>query len=122
ALLCDKLQQVLKMSVRDSRLLFMPPVGSLEEFEDAKAAVPDLKIVELTANEPRSDLCTTIRQAGIKVQQDVMKIGDIQAVLLDSNEGWQAFIDAGVWLLQTDEPALLVPAVAELRRTGVFPD
>lgn len=122
ALLYDTLQQVLKLRARDSRLLLMPPVGSLEEFEAVRAAMPDLKIVELAADEPRSDLCAAIRQAGIKVQQDVMKIGDVPAMLLDSCEGWKPYIDAGVWLLQTDEPALLVPAVAELRSTGVFPD
>lgn len=58
---------------------------------------------------------------GVKVQQDAFVRGDTIAILTGSYSGWKSFIDAGVWLLQTDEPEMLIPAVLDYRATGVFP-
>ena len=121
ALLRDTLDQVLKEQARDSRLLFMPPVGSIDEFNAARAAVPGLRIVECDEDAPDPQLCAAIRAAGVKVQQDVLALGDIFAVLSGDYSGWAQFVSAGVWLLQTDQPEMLVPAVRKYRETGVFP-
>ena len=58
---------------------------------------------------------------GIKVQQDVLADGDGQAAMGGDYTGWAGFVAAGVTLLQTNFPDLLVPAVQKLRDTGTFP-
>ncbi|MFA5321328.1 MAG: glycerophosphodiester phosphodiesterase family protein [Smithella sp.] len=121
ALLRDSLDHVIKMYEQDSSLLLMPPAGNIDDLNAAVAAVPGLKIVEYSDEAPNAEFCAAAREAGVKVQQDVFVRGDILAVLTGSYSGWASFIEAGVWLLQTDEPEMLVPAVLEYRETGVFP-
>jgi len=121
ALLRDTLAQLVKMWERDSLLLFLPPAGNVDELNAARAALPGLRIVECYKEAPDAELCAAARKVGIKVQQDVFAQGDVSAVLLGDYSGWAKFVRAGVWLLQTDYPDLLVPAVFEYRETGVFP-
>jgi glycerophosphoryl diester phosphodiesterase len=120
-LLRDTLTQLLKMWARDSGLLFLPPAGNVDELNVARAALPGLRIVESYKEGPDAELCAAARKVGIKVQQDVFVQGDIPAALIGDYSGWAKFVSAGVWLLQTDQPDLLIPAVFEYRETGVFP-
>lgn len=121
ALLRDTLDHVIAMHQQDPNLLLMPPAGNIDELNAAVAAVPGLKIVEYSNDTPDAEFCAAAREAGVKVQQDVFIRGDAVAILTGSYSGWKSFIEAGVWLLQTDEPDMLVPAVLEYRETGVFP-
>jgi glycerophosphoryl diester phosphodiesterase len=121
ALVRDDLAQVLKMQNRDNRIVFMPTVADFAEFQRTQTAVANLKIVEYTGRFPNAALCAAIRSAGVKVQQDVIGLGDVPAMFGDLS-GWKAFIESGVWLIQTDQPAVLMPLMQEYRRTGIFPD
>ena len=88
----------------------------------AITAVDGLRIVEIARVTPDVDLTALILAAGLQVQQDVMVDGDGLAALSGDYTGWGAYIEAGVQLLQTNFPDLLVPAVQQYNRTGVFPD
>jgi len=57
----------------------------------------------------------------VKVQQDMLGPGDLMAALGGDYSAWKGFVDAGVALLQTDYPDLLVPAVKHYNATGEFP-
>jgi len=120
-LLRDVLEVLAPLVAQDDRLMVMPPLTTSLEFDAARAQVPGLLIVELAQASPDATLAGLVRAAGVKVQQDVMTLGDIPAVNGDYR-GWISYVDAGVTLLQTDYPQLLVPAVDEHHRTGVFPE
>ncbi|MEN6565001.1 MAG: glycerophosphodiester phosphodiesterase family protein, partial [Veillonellales bacterium] len=120
ALLRDYLETLINIYALDSSLLLMPPVGSIDELNAAISAVPTLKIVEYSNDSPNSAFCAAAKALGVKVQQDVIANGDIIALMTGSYGGWENFIDAGVWLLQTDQPDMLVPAVLNYRQTGIL--
>lgn len=121
ALVRDGFGNVQQMVEQDSRLLIMPPLSTVYEFEAMLEALPGLLIVEVSMVAANPELCASIIEAGVKVQQDVMAGGDTLGAIGDYS-GWKNYIDAGVFLPQTDRPNLLVPAVLEYNRTGVFPD
>ena len=120
ALVRDDLSSVAPLAAQDPNLLVMPPVASATELEAVRTALPDVVAVEIAHITPDAGLTALAREAGIKVQQDVLGDGDVQAALGDYT-GWQGFVAAGVTLLQTNFPDLLVPAVRQYRQTGVFP-
>lgn len=120
ALVRDDLDKLISPAEKDRDLLVMPPVGTLLELEDAQAVIPNLLIVELASGVPDPGFTEAAGASGIKVQQDVMAYGDVLGATGDYSN-WKEFIDAGVYLPQTDFPQLLVPAVDEYNRTGVFP-
>jgi glycerophosphoryl diester phosphodiesterase len=121
ALVRDDLDKLVSPAGQDQDLLVMPPVGTLLELEAARTAIPGLLIVELASGVSDPDFTAAASSLGIKVQQDVMAHGDILGATGDYSN-WKEFIDAGVFLPQTDFPQLLVPAVDEYNRTGVFPE
>jgi glycerophosphoryl diester phosphodiesterase len=121
ALIRDDLDKVVPLAGQDQDLWVMPPVETLLELEAARTAVANLLIVELASGVPDPDFTAAAGSLGIKVQQDVMTHGDILGATGDYSN-WKDFIDAGVFLLQTDFPQLLVPAVREYNQTGVFPE
>ena len=110
-----------QMTEADEHLLVMPPIGSVAELEGVQAALPGLMIVEIGLYSADTELTAAIKGHGLKVQQDVMATGDLLALGGDYS-GWKTFVDAGVQLLQTDLPHLLVPAIRRYNRTGVFPE
>jgi len=119
ALVRDPIDTVAAQKAMDPRLLVMPPVESAAEIAAARAAIPDLLIVEIGKPLFDADLTAAVLGAGLKVQQDVF-LGDIKGVSGDYT-GWKQFVDAGVTLLQTQIANLLVPAVQVYLDTGEFP-
>lgn len=117
--------QASQLHVRDPQLLLMPRLQTLDELTAVTAAVPGLKIVQLGQDQPddgfRTAFCAAARDAGIKVQQNVLDTDGDLAAALGNYSVWKEFVDAGVWLLQTNEPALLVPKARKFRLTGQFP-
>jgi len=122
ALVRDDLTRVAPMAASDAELLVMPPIADGDELAAAIAAVPGLRVVEIARVTPDAALTAQILGAGLQAQQDVMVDGDGLAAMSGDYRGWKAYIDAGVQLLQTNFPELLVPAVEQYNRTGVFPD
>jgi glycerophosphoryl diester phosphodiesterase len=112
---------VAQMLESDPNLIVMPPVESSVEFDAVLGLIPRVKIVEIALPGKNADLTAAIRSAGVKVQQDVMAAGDIRAYT-GNYTGWKEFVEAGVFLLQTDFPQLLVPAVELYNNGGEFPD
>lgn len=121
ALVRDDFDKVLPMVQQDDRLLIMPPVDSDLQLNAFLQQYPELLIVEIGSAGPWPELASAIIEAGVKTQQDIM-VGDIQAEMFSDYSTWKSFVDTGVILLQTDVPHLLVPAVDQYNRTGVFPD
>ncbi len=120
ALVRDSLAAVTAVHQLDAQVLVMPAVETETELAEAQGQVDGLWIVELSSPAPDEVFGTAASQLGIKVQQDVMLGGDVSAHFGDY-EGYQTFIEAGVALMQTDLPDLLVPAVRQLNETGVLP-
>ncbi len=121
SLVRDSLDKVVPLAAEDPDLLVMPPVETMLELEAARSAIANLSIVELSSGVPDPEFTAAAGSLAIKVQQDVMAHGDILGATGDYSN-WKEFIDAGVFLLQTDFPQLLVPAVREYNQTGVFPE
>ena len=121
SLVRDDLDKVVPLAGQDEELLVMPPVETLLELEAARTAIPDLVIVELGSGAPDPEFTAAADSLGIKVQQDVMAYGDVLGATGDYSN-WKEFIDAGIFLPQTDFPQLLVPAVEEYNLTGAFPE
>jgi len=121
SLVRDGLDKVVPLAGQDEELMVMPPVETLLELEAARTAIPSLLIVELSSGVPDPDFTAAANSLGIKVQQDVMAHGDVLGATGDYSN-WKEFIDAGVFLPQTDFPQLLVPAVEEYNLTGIFPE
>ncbi len=113
-------EQALRMQALDANLLIMPVAQTIDDLNAILAAMPGIRIVELNKDSPDADFCTAARNAGVKVQQDVIGWPDVATVLGNYGE-WAKFAYAGVWLLQTDQPELLIPAARTYRQTGVFP-
>jgi glycerophosphoryl diester phosphodiesterase len=122
ALVRDDLVDVATMASDNVELLVMPPLSDGDELEAALAAVDTLRIVEIARLVPDADLTALILTSGLQAQQDVMADGDGLAALGGDYTGWKAYVEAGVQLLQTNFPELLVPAVEQYNRTGVFPE
>lgn len=122
ALVRDDVTRVAPLAADDAALLVMPPITNGDELTAALAAVPALRVVEIARGIPDAALTAQILGAGLQAQQDVMVDGDVPAAVSGDYTGWKAYIEAGVQLLQTNFPELLVPAVAQYNRTGVFPD
>ncbi len=121
ALVRDNYGTLAPMIAEDDKLLIMPPIDNEEEFNTIKEQAGELlHIVEIGKLSPEKELCDKLKQAGVKAQQDIMVLGDGKAMMGDYT-GWIQFIEAGVFLLQSDLPHLLVPALDEYRETGVFP-
>jgi len=122
ALVRDDLDRVAPMAADDAELLVMPPIADGDELTAAIAGVDGLRIVEIARVTPDVELTAQILAAGMQAQQDVMVDGDGLAAMSGDYTGWKAYIEAGVQLLQTNFPELLVPAVEQYNRTGVFPE
>ena len=100
----------------------MPAISSADDLTAALAAVDNLRIVEISWVTANAELTALVRDAGLQAQQDVMADGDGLAALDGDYTGWKTYVEAGVQLLQTSFPELLVPAVRQYNRTGVFPE
>ena len=122
ALLRNDLASIIASHEVDQRLLVMPAIENEQELQQALAQITDLTIVEVALFVVNPELVTAILAAGLKAQQDVMVMGDIMAQMQGDYSAWREFVDAGVILLQTELPELLVPAVKTYNATGVFPD
>jgi len=120
ALIRDDYAVLAGMIAEDPDLLVMPPVSTTIDFDYILGQDPDLPIVELAATEPSAEMTRYVHDSGVRLQQDVMGHGDILALVGDYT-GWRDFIDAGVDILQTDLPDLLIPAEREYEQTGTFP-
>lgn len=121
ALVRDNWSTLETMLAQDAGLLVMPPISTSIDFEYIRGRCPDLRIVEYAESQPSPAMTAAIHATGIRVQQDVMAHGDVP-VLVGDYTGWKDFIEAGVDVLQTDFPHLLIPAVRQYEQTGVFPD
>ncbi len=121
ALVRDEIENLLPMLQIDSNLLVMPPVDNAEHFDSviSQHAAP---IVEIAQIGPNAELGAYIKGNGVKIQQDVMGYGDLRVFASGDYSGWKEFVEAGVLLLQTDMPDLLIPAVRQYNRSGVFPE
>lgn|GEM_PF-1429514 len=120
ALVRDDIENLLPMLTLDSELVVMPPVENTEQFNTVMTQA-DPPIVEIASISVSAELGTYINNGGVKIQQDVMFYGDTKAVYDNDYSHWKEFIDAGVMLLQTDAPKLLVPAVQQYNASGEFP-
>lgn len=121
ALVRDSLDRVTKMVQQDPDLLVQPAIDFLLHFLTALEEIPNLHVVEIPGGGPDPEFTQAIINHGVKVQQDVLGPTDLLGALGDYSS-WKTFIEAGVWLPQTDYPDILVPAVKEFNETGVFPD
>jgi len=117
----DDWARLAPMLDEDGGLLVMPPITTLEEFGVIQAAFPGLRIVELALGGPSLELTEGVHAAGVRVQQDVLALGDVPALVGDYT-GWKGFVLAGVDVLQTDNPQWLLPALRQFEQTGEFPD
>jgi glycerophosphoryl diester phosphodiesterase len=120
ALVRDDAVVLAQMLAEDNNLQVMPPIETEEQLEQVIELLPGLHIVEIALPAPNPELCFAIKSAGLKSQQDVMVFGDVVGYLGDYT-GWKSFVEAGVSLLQTDFPELLVDAVGQYNSTGIFP-
>ncbi len=121
ALVRDGASSLAEVLANDEQIEVMAPLSSIEELEGIRQLLPGIRIVEISAPGPVPELVQQLNQAGLKVQQDVMAAGDILVIGGDYS-GWKNFIEAGVFLLQSDFPNLLEPAVRAYNQTGEFPD
>lgn len=121
ALVRDGLGTIEEMAPLDGQLLVMPAVDFELMLDGALLAVPELRIVELSHGEAVPEFNAYAHSLGVKVQQDVMAAGDLPA-MMGVYSGWRTFLEAGVDLVQTDMPHVLVPLVEEWSETGEFPD
>lgn len=121
AMIRDDFPVIVGQVQKEPRLWVMPAIATAEEFQTVLENVPGLRIVELSLGSADPVLTGIVRDAGIKVQQDVLGTGDLFLAFGDYT-GWKAFIDAGVSLPQTDYPDFLVPAVRQYNETGIFPE
>ena len=121
ALVRDDLAPVAEMAAADPELLVMAPISTEGGVDAAMAAIPNLRIVEISAAVAKPELTAAIRSRGLKVQQDVMVDGDVPAAVFGDYAGWKSYVDIGVFLPQTNYCHLLTPAVWYYRRTGEFP-
>jgi len=119
ALIRDDVQTVAAMKQKAPSLLVMPYVSNVDELAAAKTAVPDLRIVEIGLKALDKGMVEAVHAAGLKAQQDAF-IGDALAAL-GNYSSWKEFVEAGVDLIQTQLPALLIPAMKTYQETGVFP-
>lgn len=89
-------------------LAVLVPAETVAELEAARAAVPQRLSIEIPggAGVP-TDVVAAARAAGIRVQQDALGFADIFGLDNDPS-AWQAMIDAGVDVLQTDLPRPLL--------------
>ena len=122
ALIRDDWGTIQQMAPLDSELLVMPSVEDDEMLDLARAELPNLLIVELGQVTAHPAFCEYAHGLGIKVQQDVMALGDAPALVVNDYTGWKSYVEAGVDLLQTDLPHILIPLVHEYEQTGAFPD
>ncbi|MFH1531018.1 MAG: glycerophosphodiester phosphodiesterase family protein [Pseudomonadota bacterium] len=120
ALVRDGLGTMELMAPLDDQLLVMPAVDFELMLDGALLAMPNLRIVELSYGEAMPEFNAYAHSLGIKVQQDVMGAGDIPA-MLGVYTGWESFLVAGVDLVQTDMPHILIPLIQTWEETGVFP-
>lgn len=108
ALLRCSLDQAVRIHALDARCRIMPAAATREALAEVLKALPDTCIVELDADDPDAAFGDSARQAGVKVQQDAIGTADF-AGAMGSEKAWLEFVKAGVWLIQTDVPELLVP-------------
>jgi glycerophosphoryl diester phosphodiesterase len=120
-LIRDSLPGLVAATTQAPEVLVMPPVSNEAELDEAVNTVATLRIVEVASVDADPAFTATIRGRGLLAQQDVMLLGDVPAFASGDYSGWSSFVDAGVALLQTDRPDLLLPAVWRYRRTGEFP-
>jgi len=121
ALVRDDLGTVASMTDEDEDLLVMPAVDSVPHFLIAMELIPDVRIVEIPGGAADPEVTQAIIAHGVKVQQDALGPVDLLGAFGDYI-GWKDFIEAGVWLPQTDYPDVLVPAVRQYNETGLFPE
>lgn len=119
AMIRDGLDTVAAMVAIEPRLWVMPFIDDEAGLQEALSRIPGLRIAEIAQGDLDADLIAAMRAAGVKAQQDVF-VPDLLGSMGDYTL-WKGFIDAGLALPQTDYPHLLVPAVAQFNRTGVFP-
>lgn len=110
----------------DPLVMIMPPVpvesagNAVADAQTMLAAVPGLKIVEFAWGDADATVYAGLKGLGLKIQQDVMAGGDVLANWGDYT-GYKSYADAGITLMQTDYPHILVPAVEQFNTTGNFP-
>ncbi len=120
AMIRDGIAPVADMAAQEPRLWVMPAVKNIADLEDAIDRIPDLRIAEVSKGDIDLNLLAAMAAAGVKAQQDVF-LPDFLGSMGDYSL-WKTFVDAGVSLLQTDYPHLLVPAAATFNATGTFPE
>ena len=119
ALVRDDLSSLIQAAQRTPDLRWLVPVEELADM-DAVAVLPGLAFVEIAQLLADPELGSAAQTRGWRVQQDVFA-GDLSWIGTGSTEGWKAFVDAGVQLLQTDRPDVLVQVLAEAAK-GEWPE
>lgn len=120
ALLRAGLEDCAWLKEQDPGVMLLPPASDAAALESAQDAVGPLLIVEMEGGAADPAFVKLASDAGVKVQQDVFFPGDAKALYGDYT-GWRDYVEAGVFLLQTEYPHLLVPAIEAYLDTGVFP-
>jgi hypothetical protein len=103
----------------DAGLMLLAPVSAPEEVAAVTAALPGIANLEIASPVADAALTAAVTAAGCRAQQDVFA-GDVGAAN-ESTAGYGAFVEAGVVLMQTEVPDLLVPLVAQARAEGAWP-
>jgi glycerophosphoryl diester phosphodiesterase len=117
SLLRCSLDQAVRLHALDARCWIMPAAATREALAEVLKALPDTRIVELDADDPDPAFGDAARQAGVKVQQDAIGTADFAGAMGNEN-AWRKFSEAGVWLIQTDVPELLVPLARAWRESA----
>ena len=119
ALVRDDLSSLIQAAQLTPDLRWLVPVEHPADL-DAVAVLPGLAFVEIAQLLADPELGSAAQTRGWRVQQDVFA-GDLSWIGTGSTEGWKAFVDAGVQLLQTDRPDVLVQVLAEAAK-GEWPE
>ncbi|MCB9507006.1 MAG: glycerophosphodiester phosphodiesterase family protein [Myxococcales bacterium] len=106
ALVRDDLEPVEDVVARAPGVWTLVPVTTLEEAEHARDAIGGA-FVEIALPAPAPELTSSLVAAGFRVQQDVIATGDLPYIATGATSGWAAFVDAGVFALQSDTPVAL---------------
>lgn len=109
------------IAAREPNAWLLAPVRNLDDAIAARDALPGLRMVEVAGLQADATLTAALREAGFAVQQDVFVAGDALYTIRGDSSGWQAFVDAGVQLLQSDRPVEL-GAFLESGASGARPD
>ena len=92
----------------DSGVRVMPDLYAMDDLADLVASL-DPFLIELHLPSPTAADVDALHQAGLRVWMNALQVPDLTAMLSCDPETWEALIDLGPDVIQTDYPEILGP-------------